>query len=161
MNIKENNQIPSSEIFILEEGEPIKKNIEEILKNKKVVLFGLPGAYTSVCSAKHLPGYVNMYEEYKKKGIDKIICISVNDPFVMNAWGKENNVGEKVLMMGDPFLNFTKAIGADVDKSGRGLGVRSNRYTMLIDNLKVVKLREEKDTGSCEVSAAKNFFELV
>ena len=161
MNIKENDQIPSSEIFILEDGEPIKKNIEEILKNKKVVLFGLPGAYTSVCSAKHLPGYVNMYEEYKKKGIDKIICISVNDPFVMNAWGKENNVGEKVLMMGDPFLNFTKAIGADVDKSGRGLGVRSNRYTMLIDNLKVVKIQEEKDTGSCEVSAAKNFFELV
>jgi peroxiredoxin (alkyl hydroperoxide reductase subunit C) len=161
MNLKENDQIPSSEIFILEDGEPIKKNIEEILKNKKVVLFGLPGAYTSVCSAKHLPGYVNMYEEYKKKGIDKIICVSVNDPFVMNAWGKENNVGEKVLMMGDPFLNFTKAIGADVDKSGRGLGVRSNRYTMLIDNLKVVKLREEKDTGSCEVSAAKNFLELV
>ena len=161
MNIKENDQIPNSEIFILEDGEPIKKNIEEILKNKKVVLFGLPGAYTSVCSAKHLPGYVNMYEEYKKKGIDKIICISVNDPFVMNAWGKENNVGEKVLMIGDPFLNFTKAIGADVDKSGRGLGVRSNRYTMLIDNLKVVKLREEKDTGSCEVSAAKNFLELV
>ena len=161
MNIKENDQIPSSEIFILEEGEPIKKNIEEILKNKKVVLFGLPGAYTSVCSAKHLPGYVNMYEEYKKKGIDKIICISVNDPFVMNAWGKENNVGEKVLMMGDPYLNFTKAIGADVDKSGRGLGVRSNRYTMLIDNLKVVKIQEEKDTGSCEVSAAKNFLELV
>jgi peroxiredoxin (alkyl hydroperoxide reductase subunit C) len=161
MNLKENDQIPSSEIFILEEGEPIKKNIEEILKNKKVVLFGLPGAYTSVCSAKHLPGYVNMYEEYKKKGIDKIICISVNDPFVMNAWGKENNVGEKVLMMGDPFLNFTKAIGAEVDKSGRGLGVRSNRYTMLIDNLTVVKIQEEKDTGSCEVSAAKNFFELV
>ena len=161
MNIKENDQIPNSEIFILEDGEPIKKNIEEILKNKKVVLFGLPGAYTSVCSAKHLPGYVNLYEEYKKKGIDRIICISVNDPFVMNAWGKENNVGEKVLMMGDPFLNFTKAIGADVDKSGRGLGVRSNRYTMLIDNLTVVKIQEEKDTGSCEVSAAKNFFELV
>ena len=161
MNIKENDKIPNSEIFILEDGEPIKRKIEEIIKNKKVVLFGLPGAYTSVCSAKHLPGYINMYEEYKKKGIDKIICISVNDPFVMNAWGKENNVGEKVLMVGDPFLNFTKAIGADVDKSGRGLGVRSNRYTMLIDNLKVVKLREEKDTGSCEVSAAKNFLELV
>ena len=161
MNIKENDQIPNSEIFILEDGEPIKREIEEIIKNKKVVLFGLPGAYTSVCSAKHLPGYVNMYEEYKKKGIDKIICISVNDPFVMNAWGKENDVGEKILMVGDPFLNFTKAIGADVDKSGRGLGVRSNRYTMLIDNLKVVKLQEEKDTGSCEVSAAKNFLELV
>ena len=161
MNIKENDKIPNSEIFILEDGEPIKREIEEIIKNKKVVLFGLPGAYTSVCSAKHLPGYINMYDEYKKKGIDKIICISVNDPFVMNAWGKENNVGEKILMVGDPFLNFTKAIGADVDKSGRGLGIRSNRYTMLIDNLKVVKLQEEKDTGSCEVSAAKNFFELV
>jgi len=71
MNIKENDKIPSSEIFILEEGEPIKKNIEELLKNKKVVLFGLPGAYTSVCSAKHLPGYVNMYEEYKKKELIK------------------------------------------------------------------------------------------
>ncbi len=161
MNIKENDKIPNSEIFILEDGEPIKRNIEEIIKNKKVVLFGLPGAYTSVCSAKHLPGYINMYEEYKKKGIDKIICISVNDPFVMNAWGKENNVGEKILMAGDPFLNFTKAIGADVDKSGRGLGIRSNRYTMLIDNLKLIKLQEEKDTGSCEVSAAKNFLELV
>ena len=161
MNIKENDQIPNSEVFVLEEGEPIKKNIENILKNKKVVIFGLPGAYTSVCSAKHLPGYVNMYEKYKNKGIDQIICISVNDPFVMNAWGKENNVDKKILMMGDPFLNFTKAIGADVDKSARGLGVRSNRYTMLIDDLKVIKLRKEKDTGSCEVSAAENFLNLV
>ena len=139
----------------------LKKNIEDILKNKKVVIFGLPGAYTSVCSAKHLPGYVNMYEKYKNKGIDQIICISVNDPFVMNAWGKENNVDKKILMMGDPFLNFTKAIGADVDKSARGLGVRSNRYTMLIDDLKVIKLRKEKDTGSCEVSAAESFLNLV
>ena len=102
-----------------------------------------------------------MNAEYKKKGIDQIICISVNDPFVMNAWGKENSVGDKILMIGDPFLNFTKAIGADVDKSGRGLGVRSNRYTMLVDNMKVVRLQEEKDTGSCEISAAKNFLELV
>ena len=102
-----------------------------------------------------------MFEKYKEKGVDQIICISVNDPFVMNAWGKENNVESKILMMGDPFLNFTKAIGADVDKSGRGLGVRSNRYTMLVDNMKVVKLQEEEDTGSCEISAAENFLELV
>ena len=161
MNIKENDKIPNSEVFVIEDGQPIKKNIEKFLKNKKVVLFGVPGAYTSVCSAKHLPGYVNMYEEYKEKGIDQIICISVNDPFVMKAWGKENNVGEKIIMMGDPFLNFTKAIGADVDKSERGLGIRSNRYVMLIDDLNVVKLQEEKDAGSCEVSAAKNFLELV
>jgi len=161
MKIKENDQIPNSEVFVLEEGEPIKKNIENILKNKKVVIFGLPGAYTFICSSKHLPGYVNMYEKYKNKGIDQIICISVNDPFVMNAWGKENNVGKRILMMGDPFLNFTKAIGADVDKSARGLGIRSNRYTMLIDDLKVVKLQEEKDTGSCDISAAENFLKLV
>ena len=161
MNIKENDNLPNSEVFALEDGEPVKKTIVDLFKNKKVILFGLPGAYTSVCSAKHLPGYVNMSEEYKKKGIDYIICISVNDPFVMNAWGKENSVGNKILMIGDPFLNFTKAIGADVDKSGRGLGVRSNRYTMLVDNMKVVRLQEEKDTGSCEISAAKNFLELV
>ena len=161
MKIKENETIPSSEIFILENGEPVKKNIENFLKNKKSVIFGLPGAYTSVCSAKHLPGYVKNSEKYKEKGVDQIICMSVNDPFVMNAWGKENNVGNKIIMMGDPFLNFTKAIGAEVDKSGRGLGIRSNRYTMLVDNLKIIKIQEEKDTGSCEISAAENFLELV
>jgi peroxiredoxin (alkyl hydroperoxide reductase subunit C) len=161
MNINENDQIPNVDIFVMENGEPIKKNIQVLLKDKKAVIFGLPGAYTSVCSAKHLPGYVNMFDQYKEKGIDYIICISVNDPFVMNAWGKEHNVGDKILMIGDPFLNFTKAIGADVDKSARGLGTRSNRYTMLVDNLKIVKLQEEIDTGSCEVSAAENFIKLV
>ena len=161
MKIKESEIIPSSEVFVLENGEPIKKNIENILKDKKSVIFGLPGAYTSVCSAKHLPGYVNNSEKYKQKGIDQIICMSVNDPFVMNAWGKENNVGDKIIMVGDPFLNFTKAIGAEVDKSGRGLGIRSNRYTMLIDNLMIIKIQEEPDTGSCEISAAENFLELV
>ena len=161
MNLKENDQIPNVDFFVMENGEPIKKNTQVLLKDKKVVIFGLPGAYTSVCSAKHLPGYVNMFDQYKEKGIDYIICISVNDPFVMNAWGKEHNVGDKILMIGDPFLNFTKAIGADVDKSARGLGIRSNRYSMLVDNLKIVKLQEEKDTGSCEVSAAENFIKLV
>ena len=161
MNIKENDLIPNVDIFVIEKGEPVKKNSQTLLKGKKAVIFGLPGAYTSVCSAKHLPGYVNMFDQYKEKGIDFIICISVNDPFVMNAWGKENNVGDKILMIGDPFLNFTKAIGAEVDKSARGLGIRSNRYTMLVDNLKVVKLQEEADTGSCEVSAAENFIKLI
>jgi len=161
MKIKENYKIPNSEIFVLENGEPVKKNIDEFLSNKKVIIFGLPGAFTSVCSAKHLPGYVNMSQKYKDKGIDHIICMSVNDPFVMYAWGKENNVGDKIIMMGDPFLNFTKAIGAEVDKSSRGLGVRSNRYTIFVDDMKVIKLQEEKDTGTCEVSAAENFFKLV
>tara|TARA_Y100000590_G_scaffold215974_1_gene244743 strand:+ start:768 stop:1253 length:486 start_codon:yes stop_codon:yes gene_type:complete len=161
MKIKENDKIPNAEVFILENGEPIKKNIEEFLKNKKVIIFGLPGAYTSVCSTKHLPGYVRMYDNYKNKGINQIICISVNDPFVMNAWGKENKVDNKIIMISDPFLNFTKAIGTEVDKSARGLGIRSNRYTMLVNDLNVIKLKEEKDTGSCEISAAENFFKLI
>ena len=161
MKLKENDKIPDTEIFVIEGGDPVKKNIEEYLKNKKVIIFGLPGAYTSVCSAKHLPGYVNIHQQYKDKGIDQIICMSVNDPFVMDAWGKENNVGDKIIMAGDPFLNFTKAIGAEVDKSERGLGIRSNRYTMLIDDMKVIKLQEEKDAGSCEISSAENFLELI
>jgi|TARA_B110000495_G_C22552103_1_gene333892 peroxiredoxin len=161
MKLKENDKLPSSEVFIFENDAPIKKNIEELLKNKKVIIFGLPGAYTSVCTAKHLPGFVNMYDKYKEKGIEEIICISVNDPFVMRAWGKENKVGDKIIMMSDPFLNFTKLIGAEVDKSERGLGIRSNRYTMLINDLKVIKLEEEKDAGFCEVSAAENFLKLI
>ena len=161
MKLKENNIIPNAEVFVVENGELCKKNITDLLKDKKVVLFGLPGAYTAVCSAKHLPGYIDNHDKYKAKGIDYIICISVNDPFVMDAWGKSQKVGDKIIMMGDPFLNFTKSIGADVDKSARGLGIRSNRYTMLINNLKVVKLQEEQDTGSCEVSAAENFLKLV
>ena len=161
MKLRENDTIQSAEVFILEDGEPTKRDIRTLLNDKKVVLFGLPGAYTSVCSAKHLPGYVNTYEEYKSKGIDHIICMSVNDPFVMNAWGKSLNIGDKILMIGDPLLNFTKSIGAEVDKSARGLGIRSNRYTMLIDDLKVIKLQEEDDTGTCKISEAQYFLNLI
>jgi len=161
MKLKENETIPNSKVFIMESGNPVQKNIKELFQDKKVVLFGLPGAYTSVCSAKHLPGYVDNYKKYKSKGIDLIVCISVNDPFVMDAWGKSQGVGDKIIMMADPFLEFTKSIGADVDKSARGLGIRSNRYTMLIDDLKVVKLQEEEDAGACEISAAQNFLNLV
>ena len=161
MRLKENDKIPNTEFFIMKDGSPIKKNTLEFFKDKKVVLFGLPGAYTSVCSAKHLPGYVDNYEKYKAKGIDYIVCVSVNDPFVMDAWGKSQGVGDKIIMMADPFLEFTKSIGANVDKSARGLGIRSNRYTMLIDNLKVIKLQEEEDAGTCEISSAKNFLNLV
>ena len=161
MKLKENENLPSEDIFVLENGEPTKKNITEYTKGKKAIIFGLPGAYTSVCSAKHLPGYVKNIDAFKNKGIDHVICMSVNDPFVMSAWGKEHNVGDKIVMAGDPFLTFTKSIGADVDKSARGLGIRSNRYTMLVENGQVTKLQEEEDTGSCEISAAENFLDLV
>ena len=161
MKIKVNDQLSDVEVFQLINGDPVKKKISEIIKNKKVVMFGLPGAYTSVCSTKHLPGYIKNVDQFKSKGIDQIICISVNDPFVMDAWGKANNVGNNILMLADPFINFTKAIGAEVDKSGRGLGIRSNRYTMLIDNLKVLNIKEELNTGTCETTAAENFLKLV
>ncbi len=161
MKLKINDFLPSVEIFLIKKDESCKENIENFLKNKRVILFGLPGAFTSTCSAKHLPGFVNLYQKFKAKKIDSIICISVNDPFVMNAWGKINNVGDKIIMMGDPYLHFTKAIGADVDKTAFGLGVRSNRYTMLVDNLKILELMEEKETKSCEISAAENFLTLI
>ena len=161
MKIKVNDQLPDVEVFQLINGDPVKKKVSEIIKNKKVVMFGLPGAYTSICSAKHLPGYIKNVDQFKSKGIDQIICISVNDPFVMDAWGKANNVGNNILMLADPIINFTKAIGAEVDKSERGLGIRSNRYTMLINNLKVLNIKEELNTGTCEISAAENFLKLV
>ena len=161
MKIKVNDQLPDVEVFQLINGDPVKKKVSEIIKNKKVVMFGLPGAYTSVCSTKHLPGYIKNVDQFKSKGIDQIICISVNDPFVMDAWGKANNVGNNILMLADPFINFTKAIGAEVDKSERGLGIRSNRYAMLINNLKVLNIKEELNTGTCEISAAENFLKLV
>ena len=96
-----------------------------------------------------------------KKGITKIICIAVNDPNVMKAWGENQNVEKKILMAGDPFLKFTKAIGAEVDKSAKGLGIRSNRYTMLVENGEVKRVEEEKETASCELSSAENFLKSL
>ena len=161
MFIKVNDKIPDVEVFRLVDGEPEKFNISDLLKRKKTILFGLPGAFTSVCSLKHLPGYANNFEKFKSKGIDQIICIAVNDPFVMNAWGQINNTLDKIIMLGDPFLSFTLAIGAEVDKSSRGLGARSNRYTMLIDDMKIQKIQEEVETGICDISAAENFLKII
>ena len=117
---------PVLDVSIVLNGDISQISTEELVKDKNVVLVGVPGAFTPTCHAQHLPGYIKNIDEFTQKGYS-VIFMSVNDPFVMNAWGKENNVGDKILMMGDPFLNFTKAIGAEVDKSGRGLGIRSNR----------------------------------
>ena len=121
----------------------------------------MPGAFTKTCSALHLPGYIKNYELAIKKGISKIVCIAVNDPNVMRAWGENQNVGDKIFMVGDPFIKFTKAIGAEVDKSAKGLGIRSNRYTMLVENGEVKKVEEEKETASCGLSAASNFLKAI
>ena len=142
-------------------GEWKDVSTSDLFKGKKVVIFSLPGAFTPTCSGQQLPSYDEMYSQFKDKGIDYIFCVSVNDPYVMNAWGKDNDAGDKITMIADPYLDFTKAIGAEVDKGEKGLGIRSNRYTMFIDDMKVIKLQEEKDTGSCEISAAENFFKLI
>ena len=132
MKLKIKDQIPDIEIFHLIDGEPQTSKIRDILGNGKVILFGLPGAFTSTCSKLHLPGYVANADKIKSKGIEKIFCLSVNDPFVMNAWGEANNAGGKITMLSDPYLLFTKAIGAEVDRNSKGMGIRSNRYVMLL-----------------------------
>ena len=139
MKIKENETVPNSEVFVLENGEPVKKNIENILKNKKSVIFGLPGAYTSVCSAKHLPGYVNNTEKYKQKGIDQIICISVNDPFVMNAWAKQHEI-ENVKMIPDGSGEFTRDMDMIVFKPAQNFGLRSWRYAMIVNDMEIEQM---------------------
>ena len=162
MKIKKGDKIPSVDLFYLDENKAVKKIKANLLfENQKVILFGLPGAFTSVCSAKHLPGFVNNFDLAKKKGINKIICISVNDPFVMNAWGEKHKVGDKILMIAGPFCKFTKEIGATVDKTEKGLGLRSSRFTMLLENGIVKELKEEKNTAECEISSAENFLEAI
>ena len=158
MNIKEGEKLPSSELFFIDNNKTLNKiNSNSLFKGQKAILIGVPGAFTNVCSAKHLPGYVKNYDVAKKKGITKIVCVSVNDPNVMKAWGENQNVKDKIFMASDPFCKFTKLIGAEVDKIEKGLGIRSVRYTMLIENEIIKKIKEEEDTGTCEISAAENF----
>ena len=161
MKIKIGDKLPSSELFYLDQNNDVKKiDILDLCKGKTIIL-GMPGAFTKTCSALHLPGYVKNYELASKKGISKIVCIAVNDHNVMKAWVENQNEGDKIFMAGDPFIKFTKAIGAEVDKSEKGLGIRSNRYTMLVDNGEVKKIEEEKETATCELSAAENFLKAI
>ena len=162
MKIKVGEKLPSSQLFYLDQNNNVKKvDILDLCKDNKTIILGMPGAFTKTCSALHLPGYVKNFELASKKGISKIVCIAVNDPNVMKAWGENQNAGTKIFMAGDPFLKFTKAIGAEVDKSEKGLGIRSNRYTMLVVDGKVKKVEEEKETATCELSAAENFLKDV
>jgi peroxiredoxin len=161
MKIKEGDKIPSIDFFYLDESGPKKIKSTELLNNHKAIIIGVPGAFTKVCSAKHLPGYVNNFEQAQKKGITKIICVSVNDPNVMKAWGENQNVENKIFMAADPYCEFTKSIGTEIDRTEKGLGMRSARYTMLVENnvVKIIKL--EEDTGHCEISAAENFIKEI
>jgi peroxiredoxin len=161
MKIKEGEQLPLSELFYLDSNGSQKIKSNDLFKNQKAILIGVPGAFTKVCSAKHLPGYVNNFEAAKKKGVTKIICVSVNDPNVMKAWGESQKVEDKIFMAADPYCEFTSLIGADIDITERGLGIRSIRYTMLVENNIIKKIKEEKNPGICEISAAENFIKDI
>ena len=162
MKIKVGEKIPSTEFFRIDDGGTVKKvkSIELLAKHKAIVI-GVPGAFTKVCSAQHLPGYVNNFEEAKKKGITKILCVSVNDPNVMKAWGDSQKVEDKIFMAADPYCEFTKAIGAEIDRTERGLGFRSLRYTMLVEDNIIKIIKAEEDTAVCEISAAENFIKDI
>ena len=162
MKIKEGETIPSIDFFYINErGIPDKIRSTKLFENHKAIIIGVPGAFTKVCSAKHLPGYVNNYEEAKKKGVTKIICVSVNDPIVMKAWGDNQNVADKIFMAADPYCEFTKSIGAEIDRTEKGFGMRSARYTMLIENNVIKTIKAEEDTAACEISAAENFIKEI
>ena len=132
---------------------PQDVSVADVFKGKKVVLFAVPGAFTPTCSLKHLPGFVEKAEEIRKKGVDEIACLSVNDAFVMGAWGEQQKATGKVRMLADGNGDFTKAIGLQLDGSGFGMGSRSQRYAMIVDDGKVKELLVEKGPG-LDVSSA-------
>ena len=162
MKIKAGDKLPSSELYYSDQNNDVKKiNILDLCKNDKIIIIGMPGAFTKTCSTIHLPGFVKNFEEVLKKGVTKIVCIAVNDPYVMKAWGENQKTGTKIFMASDPYCRFTKSIGAEVDKSAKGLGMRSNRYTMLVEKGVLKKIEEEKETGTCELSGAESFLKSI
>ena len=160
MKLKKGDRLPDAKVFVLEK-DPKEVTIKSVIGNEKAILFGVPGAFTPTCSAKHLPGFLSSTEELKRKEIKQVICISINDPFVMDAWGKAHNVGTKILMIADYKGSFTRNIGAELNLNHRGLGIRSSRYTMLVDKGNVLKISEEEVAGKCEVTAAENFLKEI
>jgi len=158
--IKVGDRLPSGTLMeyreIAENGCSVGPNsvsVDELTRGKKVVIFGLPGAFTPTCSAKHVPGYVQDYEKLKGKGVDTIACISVNDAFVMGAWAREQKSDGKVRMLADGSGDFTRALGLTLDLTARGMGVRSQRYSMLVED-GVVKTLNVEAPGKFEVSDA-------
>ncbi len=161
MTIQIGDRLPSGELreFIEVESEgcslgPNKFNVGELVKGKKIAIFAVPGAYTPTCSAQHVPGYVQHADDFKEKGIDEIWCIAVNDPFVMGAWGRDQNATGIVRMMSDGNAEFSKALGLDADFSKGGMGTRSQRYSMMVDDGVVRQLNLEQG-GKFEVSGAE------
>jgi peroxiredoxin len=154
MTIQVGDRIPSA-AFRVKTAEGIQElSTDELFKGKKVVLFSVPGAFTPTCSAKHLPGFVQKADEFRAKGVDTIACMAVNDAFVMDAWGRDQQVGDKVAMLADGNAAFAKALGLELDASGVGLGTRSQRFAMVVDDGVVSSLHVEQP-GAFEVSSAE------
>ena len=155
MTIKAGDKVPSATLKHMTADGPAEITTDDLFKGKKVILFGLPGAFTPTCSAKHVPGFVQQYDAIKAKGVDTIACLSVNDAFVMGAWGKDQKVGDKVLMLADGSADFTKKLGLDLDLNALGMGVRSKRFAMIVDNGVVKHLAVEDAPGGLDVSSAE------
>jgi len=153
MTIKVGDKVPSVKLKQMTAEGMKDVQTDEFFKGKKVVLFAVPGAFTPTCSAKHLPGFVEKAAELKAKGVDAIACLSVNDAFVMGAWGKAQNVDGKVQMLADGNGEFAGAVGLELDGSGYGLGKRSQRYAMVVED-GVVKVLNVEKPGAFEVSSA-------
>ena len=160
MAIQVGDKLPSIDLqFKTEEGVQTI-NTDALFGGKKVVLFALPGAFTPTCSAAHLPGYVVNSDKLFDKGIDSIVCLSVNDAFVMDAWGKQHNADDRIMMIADGSAHFSRAIGLDVDLDAAGMGIRSQRYAMIVEDGTVTKLAVE-DPGQFEVSKAESILEAL
>ena len=167
MTIKIGDKLPAGSLSEFIEVEsagctvgPNEFKIEDLTRGKKVAIFGLPGAFTPTCSAKHVPSYLSHLDKLKAKGVSEVICMSVNDAFVMGAWAREQKSGGKVRMMGDGSANYTKALGLEFDLTARGLGVRCQRFSMLVDN-GVVKLLNIEAPGKYEVSDAETLLKQM
>jgi len=155
MTINVGDKIPSVTLKQLTPEGVKEFTTDEIFRDKKVVLFAVPGAFTPACSQRHLPGYVDRAANIKAKGIDEIVCVAVNDAFVMGAWGKEQKTEGKVRMLADGSGNFARALGLELDLTKGGLGIRSKRYAMLVDNGIVKSLNVEAQPGQVDLSGAE------
>lgn len=161
MTLKVGDKIPSVTLKYMDEGGNMQAiSTDELFKGKKVVLFALPGAFTPTCSAKHLPGFVQSADKLKEKGVDAIACLSVNDAFVMNAWSKDQKVDGKVMMLADGNAEFSKAVGLTMDGTGYGMGLRSQRYAMVVEDGMVKTLNIEAP-GAFEVSSAESILKAL
>lgn len=154
MTIKVGDKVPSATLTQMQGGAPQPLKTDDLFNGKKVALFALPGAFTPTCSAKHLPGYIQHAEELHAKGVDTIACVSVNDAFVMGAWGEQQNAGDKVLMLADGNGDYTRALGLELDASGFGMGKRSQRFAIVVDKGIATHVDVEA-AGQFKVSAAE------